>query len=34
MGMKGVEGLGRKRANLNNARETKGEGGEIIETFK
>jgi len=33
-GDKGVERLGRKRANLNSARETKGEGREIIETFK
>jgi len=34
MGMKGMKRLGRKRANLNSARETKGERGKIIETFK
>jgi len=34
MGMKGMERLGRKRANLNSARETEGKRGEIIETFK
>jgi len=30
MGMRGMERLGKKRANLNSARETKGERGERL----